>query len=71
MIDWAAFFVVLATTLVASCTVVALFSLGLRLLDTGQRAAHGVRRAAGLACFTVCALLVLYGVYLIIPVFHR
>jgi hypothetical protein len=66
MIDWAAFLVVLFATLVGASLVVTLYSLGLRLLDRST----GVRRAAGVACFVVCALVVLYGVYLIIPAFH-
>jgi hypothetical protein len=66
MIDWAAFLVVLLATLVGASLVVSLYSLGLRLLDRST----GVRRFAGVACFVVCALVVLYGVYLIIPAFH-
>jgi hypothetical protein len=66
MIDWAAFLVVLFATLVGASLVVTLYSLGLRLLDRST----GLRRGAGVACFVVCALVVLYGVYLIIPAFH-
>jgi len=67
MIDWPAFFVVLVATLVAACLVVTLYSLGLRLVDRTT----GVRRAAGVACFVASGLAVLYGVYLVIPYFHR
>jgi len=67
MIDWPAFFVVLVSTLVSACLVVTFYSVGLRLFDTG----HGWRRPAGIACFTICALVVLYGVYLVIPYFHQ
>jgi hypothetical protein len=66
VIDWAAFLVVLVATLVAASLVVTLYSLGLRLTDR----AIGARRAAGVACFVVCALVVLYGVYLIVPFFR-
>jgi hypothetical protein len=67
MIDWAAFLVVLFATLLGASLVVTLYSLGLRLLDRST----GARRVAGIACFVVCALVVLYGVYLIIPALHR
>jgi len=67
MIDWAAFFIVLVATLVSACLVVTLYSVGLRLID-GTR---GWRRPAGIACFVLCGLVVLYGVYLVIPYFHR
>jgi hypothetical protein len=67
MIDWPAFFVVLFSTLVSACLVVTFYSVGLRLLDAGR----GWRRPAGIACFVICALVVLYGVYLVIPYFHQ
>ena len=67
MIDWLAFFVVLVATLVSACLVVTFYSVGLRLLDTG----HGWRRRVAIACFVICALVVLYGVYLVIPYFHQ
>ena len=67
MIDWGAFFVVLIATLVAASAVVTLYSLGLRLVDRSA----GWRRALGVGCFVVCGLVVVYGVYLVIPYFHR
>jgi hypothetical protein len=67
MIDWAAFFVVLFATLLGACLVVTLYSFGLRLVDRST----GIRRASGIACFVACALVILYGVYLVIPIFHR
>lgn len=71
MIDWAAFFVVLVTTLVAAGAVVTLYSFGLRLHDGGSTRGAAWHRPVGIACFVACALVVLYGVYLIIPFFHR
>ncbi|MCU1506570.1 MAG: hypothetical protein QOG18_137 [Microbacteriaceae bacterium] len=65
MIDWFSFFVVFAVSIVAACGVVFLFSLGLRLA-----ARTGWRRPAGIGCFVLCGLLILYGVYLIIPSLH-
>ena len=65
-IDWAAFAIVVLATLAAAGTTVALYSLGLRLSDGG-----GIwRRRTGTLCFVVCGLVVIYGVYLIVPAFH-
>jgi hypothetical protein len=110
MIDWAAFVLVFAASLVSSCVVVAFYSLGTRLLAAAGRALFvepveftdaitvitpekaaklqrkaekaqrknlltaGQKRLAltgAYACFTVCALAVIYGLYLIIPYFHH
>ena len=71
MIDWAAFFVVLVATLVAASLVVTLYSLGLRLVDRAGDRPAGWHRPLGIACFVACGLVVLYGVYLVIPYFHR
>ena len=110
MIDWAAFLVVAAASLVSSAIVVSLYSLGLRMLTTAgriptvepaeltgaitvlgpARAAKDAKRAkkarkanpltdgqkrlaqyTGYLCFAVCGLIVLYGVYLIVPALHK
>jgi hypothetical protein len=65
-IDWAAFVVVVLVTLVGSCGLVVLYSLGLRLVDSPR----GFRHTAGVCCFVLCALAVIYAVYLIIPGLH-
>jgi hypothetical protein len=65
-IDWAAFVVVVAVTLLGSCGLVVLYSLGLRLVDSPK----GPRHVAGISCFVLCGLAVLYAVYLIIPGLH-
>jgi hypothetical protein len=65
-IDWAAFFVVTLVTLVGSSGLVALYSLGLRLVDSER----GFRHTAGVSCFFLCGLVVLFAVYLIVPVLH-
>jgi hypothetical protein len=65
-IDWAAFFVVTLVTLVGSSGLVALYSLGLRLVDSER----GFRHTAGVSCFVLCGLVVLFAVYLIVPVLH-
>lgn len=65
-IDWAAFLVVVGVTLLGACGLTALYSLGLRLVDS----AKGVRHAAGVGCFVLCGLAVAYAIYLIIPALH-
>lgn len=65
MIEWASFLVVLIVSVVGACGIVVLFSLGLRLVA----AEGGWRRPLGVASFVACGLLILYGIYLIIPGF--
>ena len=68
MIDWSAFVVVALVSLFSAAALVSLYSVGLRLLTVDDRSA--VRTAAGYACFVVCALGVLFGIYLIVPALH-
>lgn len=65
MIEWGNFLIVLVVSIVGACGVVLLFSLGLRLVA----ADGGWRRPIGVASFVACGLLILYGIYLIIPGF--
>jgi hypothetical protein len=65
-VDWAAFLVVLAAALISACSVVTLYSVGLRLVEADR----GWRHTAGIACFVVCAAVILFGIYLVIPLFH-
>ncbi|KQV05149.1 hypothetical protein [Leifsonia sp. Root112D2] len=110
MIDWVSFFVVALASILGASLVVALYSLGLRLLSSAGRPVHvepaeftdaitvitaeqaateakRIRKAAkrsplsavqkrwalaaARVCFVLCAAIVLYGVYLIIPGFHK
>ena len=66
MIDWPAFLTVVVGSLVSACLLVALFSLGLRLSD-GPAA---WRRPVSVALFVICAAVVAFGIYLIVPFFH-
>ncbi|MBD8703263.1 MULTISPECIES: hypothetical protein [Frigoribacterium] len=68
MIDWSAFVVVALVALFSAAALVSLYSFGLRLLAVDDRAR--VRTIAGYACFVVCALGVLFGIYLIVPALH-
>ncbi|GGC88905.1 hypothetical protein GCM10011512_14800 [Tersicoccus solisilvae] len=73
MINGSAFLVVAVATLVAALTLVFLFSLGVRLGAIANDRAGGQARAltwASRLCFAGSAVTVLYGVYLIVPVFH-
>ena len=65
-INWLAFVVVVVASLVAACGVVILFSLALRL---GAGDAPW-RRLVSVALYVVCGLIVLFGIYLIVPFFH-
>jgi hypothetical protein len=110
MIDWGAFVVVFAASLIGACVVVGFYSLGTRLLAVAGRAllvepveftdaitvispeeaaralkkakkarkknplTDGQKRLAvtgAYVCFVLCAAAVLYGLYLIIPFFHK
>lgn len=76
MIEWGSFLVVAIAALVGASAVVAVASLGIRLLESGARARSADPRTGRIArvgarlLFGLCGLLVLYGVYLIVPVFH-
>jgi len=63
MIEWGSFLIVLIVSVIGACSVVVLFSLGLRLVETE----HGWRRPLGIASFVVCGLLIIYGIGLIVP----
>jgi len=65
-IDWGAFLTVAVASLISGCVLVTLFSLGLRLSD-GTAA---WRRPVSVALFVVCAVVVVFGIYLIVPFFH-
>ncbi|WP_037915025.1 hypothetical protein [Actinacidiphila yeochonensis] len=59
----------------ATVGVVLVFTLGVRALAAREQArAHGGSGTglfqAAAACFTVCGLAVLYGLYLLVPQFH-
>ena len=66
MIEWGSFLVVTLVALVGGCGVVLLFSLGVRFAGPET---DGSRRGLGVACFTLCALVVALGVCLVIPFF--
>jgi hypothetical protein len=65
-IDWQAFLTVVVGSLVSAGLLVGLFSLGLRLSD----GTAPWRRPVSVALFVVCAAVVAFGIYLIVPFFH-
>ncbi|GAA3286382.1 hypothetical protein ACFFON_04595 [Arthrobacter citreus] len=77
-IDWVAYLVVAAITLLATLVVVGLYSTGLRLYavasdrNPGPEATSRLKlvKAGAYACFTVCGAAVLFGIYLIVPALH-
>ncbi len=74
-IDWNSLALVAITTVVAAVAIVGIFSLGVYALTSGGRATDGtapspLARLSGYACVGVSGLLVLYGLYLIVPQFH-
>lgn len=73
VINWTAFLIVAAATLLSTVVVVGLYALGVRLyaISAANPVEQRLQRWAGYGCFVICGLAVIYGVYLIIPSFHR
>ncbi|MEP6561393.1 MAG: hypothetical protein ABJD68_10025 [Nakamurella sp.] len=78
-IDWASLGLVAITTVIAAIAVVGLFSVGVVALTSGGPTGstdgtvaqpNSMAKLAGYACVGISGLLVLYGLYLIIPQFH-
>ena len=71
---WLELVQVAGATLISAVTVVVLYSLGVRLTaiagDISERKPAWVRPLA-VACFGLCGLAVLFGLYLIIPYFSK
>lgn len=74
-VEWGSLAEVAVVSFGATVGAVMVFSLGVRALadrDAARGAGRGgtVQTAAAGACFAVCAGVVAYGLYLIIPQFH-
>jgi hypothetical protein len=65
-LNWMAFVTVVVVSLVSACGVVTLFAIALRLGD----GAAPWRRPVAIALYVLCALIVLFGIYLIVPAFR-
>jgi hypothetical protein len=69
---WLELLTVAGATLTAAVTVVVLYSLGVRLTaiaGDAQQTSPGLKKSLAYACFGLCGLAVLFGLYLIIPYF--
>jgi hypothetical protein len=78
-VDWSALAWVTVTTLVATVVIVTFYSLGLRLLASGSTTGSGdgavlhrppIATAGAILCIAIGVAAVLYGIYLVIPLFH-
>ncbi|GGL76126.1 hypothetical protein [Glutamicibacter protophormiae] len=69
MIDWTAFLIVAVVTWAAALLIVGAYSLGVRLLAVAkdEGAKSGLHKSGAYACFTLCGLIVAFGVVLIVP----
>lgn len=75
MIEWSSFLIVAAATWVSAIIVITLFSTAVRMrathldqVDAGR--AGKALPVAYMAVFGICGLVVLLGVYLIVPALH-
>lgn len=71
---WLELLTVAGATLIAAVIVVVLYSLGVRLTaiagDVRDETPRWTR-ALAVACFAVCGLAVLFGIYLVVPYFSK
>ncbi|MDO4442369.1 MAG: hypothetical protein Q4B69_00620 [Slackia sp.] len=72
--EMADFVTVLLVTVGVSGLVASLYACGLRLWSaqdsTSNDGSCSLRRAGSIACFVACAFVVLFALWLMIPVFH-
>ncbi|MCA4131559.1 hypothetical protein [Arthrobacter sp. M4] len=71
---WLELLLVAGATLVSAVTIVGLYSLGVRLTAIAgdiQDRSPRLTRGLAYACFGVCGLAVLFGIYLIVPYFTK
>jgi hypothetical protein len=71
-INWGAFGLVFVAALVAAVVIVLFFSVAMRLLSLGPDGGHRPVPATvgAIVCIAICIAAVLYGIYLVIPLFH-
>ena len=72
-VDWGSIALVFVVALVVVVVVVALYSTGLVLLASGEsrQTRSPLATAGAWVCIGIGAIAVLYGVYLVIPLFHQ
>ena len=68
------FVTVLLTAICVACAISVLYASGLRLWAAGevdaQGNAHLLHRVVSVICFTACVAIVLFALWLMIPMFH-
>jgi hypothetical protein len=74
-IDWESLLVVTVVSIVATVVFAALLSAGIRYMSlaavrANQRQSSVAARVAGASFLGLAGLLVLFGIYLIVPLFH-
>lgn len=74
-IDWAALGIVAVVSITVTIVFTALLSTGIRLVSPttaagSPTARHGGIRTAGYGLLGLAGLVVLFGIYLIVPIFH-
>lgn len=73
-IDWASLGLVALTTVGVAIAIVGLYSVGVLAMTSGERRGlsqpTSAARNLGYVCFGLCAAIVLYGFYLLIPYLH-
>ena len=83
IINWVGFLLVAAVSIASTVLVVALFSLGVRLLTTAENlvgktkkgnqkaiTVEALSRTGSYVLFALCLAALAYGIYLVIPYFH-
>jgi len=70
VIDWGSFGTVALASIVSASLLVTLYALGARLIANQGDFLPRTKRIVGIGCFALCAALVLYGIYLIVPALH-
>ncbi|MGC3023275.1 MULTISPECIES: hypothetical protein [unclassified Brevibacterium] len=75
MIEWSSFVIVAAATWISAIIVITLFSSAVRMravhLDRVEEGrGNSLLKAGYWAVFSICGLVVLLGVYLIVPALH-
>lgn len=76
IVEWGSFLLVTVVSLVSAVAVVTVASFGMKLYENAQQARKTEGESGRLALavarglFGLCGLVVLFGVYLIIPAFH-
>lgn len=76
-VDWESLGKVASVSFLFAGLIVVLFSVGVALLSRDSETADGTLRprrtpasVVAMVCFGICGLAVLFGIWLIVPVFH-